>query len=631
MSSPSTTEIEEPEATAALPAWPFSSSRAATLVVSLLLVLATLFLYQHSLRNGFTNYDDPIYVTRNPHVREGLSWNNVVWAFHSNVAGHWHPLTVISQMTDVQIFGLNPRGHHLDSVLLHALNVLLLFLLLRCATGYIGRSAMVAGLFALSPLNVEAVDWVADRKAVLCTTFLLLALFAYGWYVRRPSMGRYLMLIFLFACGLMSEAMVITLPAALLLADYWPLDRYGFETTLDPGVRARRVLKLIVEKIPLLILSAGSAFMTMRAARSGGAATPFSLFPLSLRVKNAIYSYAVYIFKAFWPTHLAVIYPHPGRSLALWKVIAAAVLVSVITAVVWRRRERRYLVVGWLWFLGTLVPVIGIFQAGLQGMADRYTYIPFMGLFVMAVWLFADTAARIDLPQFVAATTAFAVLLAYACVSYVQIGYWRDSYALFTHAEQVTTRNPVAESSLGIVFENSGQIDQAIRHYESAVEFMPQWSTPHFRLGLMYQMKNRLDDAIRQYNLALAFETDPAEAWEAYNNLGLVLAQLNRPREAIAQFTAAVNINPNDPVTLTNRGLVEYRERKLAAARDDLARAAQLEPTAERYFWLGRALEDSGSISAAVDAYEAALRLAPNSADARTRLDLIHQKLQKRP
>jgi protein O-mannosyl-transferase len=627
MSAPSTIHVEGPLAASSPAARPFSSPRAATLVVSLLLVLATLCLYQHSLRNGFTNYDDPTYVTRNSHVRQGLSWSNVVWAFHSNVAGHWHPLTVISQMADVQIFGLNPRGHHLDSVLL---NALLLFLLLRYATNLIGRSAVVAGLFALSPLGVEAVDWIADRKAVLCTTFFFLALFAYGWYLRRASLPRYLTLLFVFACGLMSEAMVITLPAVLLLVDYWPLQRYSFETAPDAKSRIRRLRSLIVEKIPLLALSAASAFMTMRAAREGGAATPFNLFPLSLRVKNAIYSYAVYIFKAFWPVNLAVIYPHPGRSLALSKVIAAAVLLAAITAVVWRYRERRYLLLGWLWFLGTLFPVIGFFQAGLQGMADRYSYIPFIGLFVMVVWLFADTALQIDLPRPLAVALAIAVLAAYACVSYVQIGYWRDSYTLFTHAELVTTRNAVAESSLGIVFENDGHIDQAIQRYELAVQFMPQWSTPHFRLGLMYQMKGRLEDAVRQYELALAVETNPAEAWEAYNNLGMLLAQLNRPDEAIARFTAAADINPSDPVSLTNRGLVEYRQRKLDAAQSDLAHAARLAPTPERYFWLGRVLEDSGAIEAAADAYEAALRLAPNSVDALNRLKLLRQKLPKR-
>lgn len=630
MSVSSSVHFDQQAATPASAERPFRSRAVVTLLVSLLLVLATLSLYQHSLQNGFTNYDDPSYVTRNPHVLQGLSWSNIVWAFHSNVAAHWHPLTVISQMADVQMYGLNARGHHLSNVLLHTLNVVLLFLLLRYATGCIGRSAVVAALFALSPLNVEAVDWVAERKAVLCTTFFLLALFAYGWYVHKRSVTRYLLLLFLFACGLISEAMVITLPAVLLLADYWPLDRYRFGNLPDSESRIHRVRELVIEKIPLFVLSAASAFITLRAARDFGAVAQFGQFPLSIRIKNALFSYVLYIFKAFWPAHLAVIYPHPGLSLAIWKPVASAVLLLAITIIVWRHREKPYLLVGWLWFLGTMIPVIGIFQNGLQGMADRYTYIPFIGFFVMMVWLFADYAASIRLPQSVTTTLAIAVLTAYACVSYVQIGYWRDSYTLFTHAEQVTSRNAVAESSLGIVFENDGRIDQAVQRYELATQFMPQWSTPHFRLGLMFQHQGRLQEAVDQYKLALANEIDPTEEWEAYTNLGLALAELNRPEEAIAQFTAAAKIEPNDPVSVTNRGLLEYRLRSLDAAQKDLARAVQLGPTADRFFWLGRILEDSGSTQAAANAYEAALRLEPNASSVQARLTALRQKLQKR-
>lgn len=612
--------------------WRFSSPGAEAFLTALLLVLATMGLYQRSLRNGFTNYDDPTYVTENPHVRQGLSLRNIAWAFHSNVdsnvAGHWHPLTVISQMADVQMFGLNPAGHHFDSVLLHALNVLMLFLLLRSATGFLGRSAVVAGLFAFSPLNVEAVDWVAERKAVLCTAFFFLTLFAYGAYARRPTMKRYLGVVVFFACGLMSEAMVITLPAVLLLADYWPLNRFSWATLHGTRDRIHTAAKLAIEKIPLFAMSVGSAYMTMRAAREGGATTPLNLFPLNLRLTNAVYSYGVYILKAVWPTHLAVFYPHPGRSLSLWKVIAASVFLLAITAVVWRFRERRYLLVGWLWFLGMMIPVSGIFQAGLQGMADRYTYVPFIGLFVMVVWLFAETAADNRLPRAITISAAFVALALYASVSYAQIGYWRDSYTLFTHAAQVTSRNAVAENGLGNVFENSGQIDQAIEHYETAVQFAPLWCTPHFRLGVMFQAKDRPEDALRQYDRFMATCRDPASAWEAHNNLGIVLAQLNRPDEAIAEFSAAARINPEDPVSLTNRGLTEYHAGQLDAARKDLAHAVQLAPSAERYLWLGRAEEDSGSVAAAAEAYEAALRFSPDSKDAQSRLEIVRGKLR---
>jgi protein O-mannosyl-transferase len=630
MSPETLASVAEPEAPAASPVRLFRSRREATLLAALLLVLATLALYQRSLHNGFVNYDDPTYVTSNPHVLQGLSWSNIAWAFRSNVAGHWHPLTVISHMADVQLFGTNPAGHHLSSLFLHALNVALLFFLLRQATGYVARSAVVAGLFAACPLNVEAVAWISGRKAVLCTTFLLLALFAYGRYVRRPSVGRYMTLMLLFALGLMAEAMLITLPVVLLLADYWPLRRFESGPDAPEAAFGHDLLKLVTEKIPLFLIAVASAVTTLYAARRGGAVTPLSLFPLRLRIENAIYSYLVYVWKGVWPAHLAAIYPHPGRSLAIWKAVAAGIALLAITAIVFRYREKRYLLAGWLWFLVTMVPVIGIAQAGLQGMADRYAYIPFLGLFVMAVWFVADAAAAIKLPQAATAGVALLVLCGYAWVSYVQIGYWRNSYTLFSHATQVTTGNAVAENNLGLALGNEmGRPDLALPHYEAAVRFMPQWCTAHYDLAVVLQGQHRFDEAAREYQLALAYETDPDEAWRAHNNLGAVFVQLNRLPDAISEFTAALRVNPGDGMSLMNRGLVEYSQGKLDAAREDFSQAVQHAPTPQSYFWLGRVQEDQGSMQAAADAYQAALRMAPDLSDAQSRLDAVRQKLQR--
>jgi protein O-mannosyl-transferase len=310
-----------------------------------------------------------------------------MWAFTSTAEANWHPLTWLSHMLDVQLFGLRPAGHHAQGVLWHAVNVVLLFLLLAKATGFMGRSAVVAGLFAVHPLNVESVAWVSERKTVLCTFFLLLALAAYGWYVKRPRASRYLLVALLFALGLMAKPMVITLPFLLLLVDFWPLQRFP-QTPIS---------RLVLEKIPLLALSAASAVITLYAQRTGGAVGSTQLLPLSMRVKNAIYSYFIYADKALWPSQLAVFYPHPEGSLALWKVLGAAAVLITITAVFWHFRERRYLLAGWLWFLITLAPVIGIVQVGRQAWADRYAYFPLWGLFVIGVWLLSEAATRIKL------------------------------------------------------------------------------------------------------------------------------------------------------------------------------------------------------------------------------------------
>ncbi len=325
-------------------------------LISLVLFSGTLILYYPALQNGFVNYDDPAYVTSNPHVQQGLTKRSVAWAFTSTAEANWHPLSWLSHMLDVQMFGLHPAGHHAQSVFWHAVNVVLLFLLLAKSTGFLGRSAVVAALFAVHPLNVESVAWIAERKTVLSTFFLLLALAAYGWYVKGPRARRYLLLVVLFALGLMAKPMVITLPVLLLVVDFWPLQRFP----------RRPLSKLALEKIPLLSLSAASAVITLYAQRAGGAVGSTDLLPLSMRVKNAVYSYFIYVDKALWPSRLAVFYPHPERSLALWKVLGAAIVLISITAVFWRFRERRYLLIGWLWFLITLIPVIGIVQVGRQ-------------------------------------------------------------------------------------------------------------------------------------------------------------------------------------------------------------------------------------------------------------------------
>ena len=611
------------------PASPGSSPRT-ILALALLLMLGTVALYAPALHNGFVNYDDPDYVTANPHIRQGLCWSNLVWAFTATAEANWHPLTWISHMADVQVFGLNPAGHHAVSVWLHAINVVLLFLLLTRATGYTLRSAVVAALFAVHPLNVESVAWVAERKSLLCALFFLLALWSYGCYARKPGVARYLGVALMFALGLMAKPMIITFPFVLLLLDYWPLQRLSAGELRSDGSASRApFLRLLGEKLPLFALSAASALITVFAQHSAGALGVTAALPLHLRVKNALYSYLVYLFKGVWPSHLAVFYPHPENSLGWWKVSAAAVVLLTITGLVWRFRGKKYLLIGWLWYLGTMVPVIGMVQVGRQAMADRYAYLPFIGLFVMAVWLSAEGLARIRPSRWATASVALAIVSSYAAASYIQIGYWRSSYTLFSHALQVTSANGIAEDNLGAALMDMGHPDLALPHFETAVRLVPELSAAHYNLATVLHQYNQLDRALHEYQLALTYAADPTAAAQAHNNLGVLRMQRNQAAAAISEFTAAIQANPNEQNSYLGRGSLEYQQHNLDAALADFSRAAQIAPLPAAYFWLGRTLEEKGDVQSAVRAYETALQMAPGMTDARTRVDALRPRPQK--
>ena len=586
-----------------------------TPLLGLLLFFGTAALYVPALKNGFVNYDDPAYVTQNPQVAEGLTARSLAWAFASTAEANWHPLTWISHMLDVQAFGMSPEGHHAQSVFWHAVNVVLLFLLLTKATGFAGRSAVVAALFAAHPLNVESVAWIAERKTVLCTFFFLLALGAYGWYAKRPRADRYLLVAIVFALALIAKPMAITLPFALLLIDFWPLQRF-------PATSFER---LSIEKIPLFLLSVGSAVITVYAQRAGGAVGSDQLLPLPIRCKNAIFSYWIYLQKAVWPSRLAVFYPHPEASLELWKVVAAAVVLIGITALFWRLRQRRYLMVGWLWFLGTLVPVIGIVQVGRQAWADRYAYIPLWGLFVIAVWLASAAANRFSLSRAAQVAVASAVLLACSVATHIQIGYWRNSYALFTHAIEVTQANPIAEGNLGSALMEMGRPDLAQAHLERAIQLMPTLAAAHYNLGMLWHRENELEKAAAEYQLAARYASDQREAPQSHNNLGVLLSQTGRKDEAAAQFTQAISANPQEQNSLIGRGMIEYDSGRLDAALQDFAQAAQVAPSAPADYWQGRVLQDKGELAAAVVEYQAALKIAPEFADAQVRLQSLEK------
>ncbi len=454
-----------------------------------LLAVATLAVYYPATHNGFVDFDDGVYITHNEHAQTGLSWRNVEWAFRSIEAANWHPLTWISHMADCQVFGLNPAGHHAVNVLLHAINAVLLFLLLHKATGFPWRSLCVAALFALHPLNVETVAWVSERKSLLSMLFSLLAVACYGWYARTPEAypqkwRRYVAVIFFFVLALLAKPMAVTLPVVLLILDFWPLERMPVPCSIGDAQIWKRAGGLLAEKIPLLAISVASSWITVVAQHRGEAMTSTSALAMQQRIGNAIVAYAKYIGKMFWPSGLSYYYPHPGNRLATWEILAAALLLIAITAVVWRYRERRYLVFGWTLFVVTLLPVIGIVQVGLQAMADRYAYIPLIGLFVMMVWELSEAAERWHIPA--AAQGAVAATLAFAlgAVTVINIGYWRDSVTLFSHAREVVPyANTRIETNLGAALVDSGRTDEGIEHFKIAESLAPDLFVAHFNIG----------------------------------------------------------------------------------------------------------------------------------------------------
>jgi Flp pilus assembly protein TadD len=578
-------------------------------IASLLLAVVTLALYNPANRHPFVNYDDDRYVTENPHVRQGLTADTFKWALTSTEQANWHPLTWMSHALDVSLFRLNPAGHHFISILLHVVNSILLFLLLLWATHRLGPSLFVAALFAVHPINVESVAWVAERKNVLCTLFFFLTLWAYGWYVEKPGWKRYLAVTLLFAAGLASKPMVITLPFVLLLLDYWPL------------ARVRSWSRLALEKLPLLALSAGSAAITMRAQQAGGAvrSTVFTA-----RLANALYAYAMYLWKMVWPVRLAPMYPHPGGALSGWQVVLAAIVLIAITAAVRKFRERRYLLTGWLWFLGTLVPVIGLVQVGDAAMADRYAYLPLIGIFVMIGFGLADLTERLK-PGVWPAVPAAIVLIALAVVTHRQIDYWQSNTELWTHTLAVTQNNFVAEDNLGGALILDGREDEAQLHFAAAARINSSDAMSRSNLGTYFQTHNQPRQAVVEYESAVGLTSDPGLLAQTYANLGAAYRALGEDVHAHESFMNALRLNPNQSSAWLGLGLLARKEGNLTEAVSDLSRSLELQPTAQGYFELGQTLAQSGRVPEALDSYRRALQLAPDFTEAQKAVDALQQ------
>ena len=590
---------------------PFASSEKRNLILCLVLVVGTLVIYNAVNQNGFVNYDDDVYVTANRHVQARLSWDTIRWAFGTFDAANWHPLTWISHALDYQLFKLNPAGHHYTNVLLHCANVVLLFLLLVQATQRVWPSLVVAAIFAAHPLNVESVAWVAERKNVLSMLFLLLALWAYQRYALKPSIAKYGVVFFLFACGLMAKPQVITLPFLLLLWDYWPLRRLQFESaqTVD---RSRSLGWLLLEKVPLLALSAVSAVLTLSAQQAGGAVRSVIEYPATVRIENAIAAYFDYIGRMLWPLRLAPMYSHPGDSLLGWQIGVAALFVIAVTVLVIRFREKRYLVVGWFWFLGALVPMIGLVQVGQQATADRYMYLPMIGLLLMLCWGLADWAGDQKTRVVGLASAAAILLAAFGALTYRQVGYWHDSETLWARAAAVTKDNYVAHVNLGETFLNQERTEEAAAHFRAAVQIRPGDPAAHLNLGTCERRQKNYAPALQEDQAVLRLTSDKGLRTYALVNLGSDYRHLKDYSRAKESYSAALQLNPETARAFIGLGLLAGKTGAFDEAVKNYSRAVELEPSDVGYLLLADALQRSGQAAASQSALEAAQRISPN-------------------
>ncbi len=595
------------------------------------LVLGTLLAYSPLFRCDFISYDDPDYVTHNPHVERGLTAEGISWAFVTRHTGNWHPLTWISHMADCQVYGLSPGGHHFSSLLLHVANTLLLFGVLRRLTGALWRSALVAALFAWHPLHVESVAWVSERKDVLSAFFWFLALGAYGRYAEKSKVqgpksevrGFYLLALLFFVLGLLSKPMVVTLPFVLLLLDYWPLQR-------SPELSERSVAvpwsKLVWEKLPFFLLAAIASTVTFFAQKSGGAVSSLHDVTFPQRLANAPIACIRYLRKMFWPSDLAIIYPLRD-SWAVWQIIGAAFLLAAITLLaVATRRSRPYLFIGWLWFLGMLVPVIGLVQVGRQSMADRYTYLPLVGVFIMLVWAAADWLQCRSKPKLQVVPALVTVLLI-GCtgLTWFQARTWRNSTTLFTHALAVKAGGAFAHADLGAALAGSGRLDEAVAEYEAALKLKPGNPIALLGLGLINARQGKDGPAMDYFGAALRSRPDYAEA---RYNIGLLLAAQGKTDEAIEQYKECLRLLPDVSEAHYSLANALVAQGKLAEAADHYRASLRLEPdAADAHNNLGAVLLHLGQPAEAVEQFQAALKLRPDFAEAEDQLGGALQKL----
>jgi tetratricopeptide (TPR) repeat protein len=581
----------------------------------LLFGIAIVIVYGQTLGFQFINFDDDLYVTENRFVQAGLTGDNFIWSFNfrDKKKNYWHPLTWISHMLDVDLYGMDPGRHHLTNVLFHLANTLLLFFLLHRMTGTLWRSAAVAILFALHPINAESVAWVAERKNVLSTFFWMLTLLAYIYYTERPHLRRYLVVFCVFCIGLLAKPMLVTLPFVLLLLDYWPLKRIVLGQ--PAGDNQLPAMGVMMEKIPLLGLSLLSIYVSSASVQGMGNVMTLHSRPLTLRISHATVSYLKYIAKMIWPQNLAVFYPFPDK-IPLWQFTAALTVLMVVTLAVFRERKRRpYLGIGWLWYLGTLMPVIGLVQVGLwPAMADRWAYIPSIGIFLMLAWGVPDLWKRRRFSQPALAATLTVVISAGMVLTWIQVAYWKDSFTLFQHALKVTSKNYIADNILGIELKNQGKVDQAVTHFKTAVKIKPSYALPYYNLANSLELQGETAQAIKNYEQAIRLSPDLASA---HNNLGVLLEKQGQLNEAVAHFKAVLELNAEDAGIHLNIGNVLVKQKKYDAALEHYHAALGMDPeNADIYYNLGIAFNRQGKTEEAIRQFSVALKNNPDFAEA---------------
>jgi len=645
--------MTNPDSSLATPPTPTGSDRTSVSAwwLALLLGALTLAIYSPLLRWDFVNYDDPDYVTANPRVQAGLTAGNVAWAFTTGQAGNWHPLTWLSLLLDVSLFGPGAAGFHFTNLLLHTVSTLLLFALLLQSTGAKWRCAAVAALFAWHPVHVESVAWVSERKDVLSTTFGFLALWLYIIHLQsrqeskiRPGRGRrwYGLSLVAFALGLLAKPMLVTWPAVLLLLDYWPLGRF------KPG----RLKLVILEKIPFAILALAVCVVTIIVQAHTGAVAAAVQLPLGMRAGNVLLSYVRYLGKLFWPADLAVFYPYAGYW-PLPQVLLAAALLAGLTALCWAGRRRYpWLLFGWLWYLGTLVPVIGLVQVGDQAMADRYTYIPSVGILIILVWAAWELARSVRLPVPVLVGAITTALLGCLALTRQQIRYWQNSETLYRHALAVTRDNFLAHINLGGYFLVLGHAEDAAQEFRATLRLHPDFADAHYNLGLALLQQGQTNAAVQQFQSAIHFQPDDAAAHyhlgltllqqsqpaaaipefqetlhlqpdhaDAHNSLGIAFSQVGQPDQAIHEFQEALRRAPALAATHYNLGILLLKQGQTSAAQDQILAALRFQPDyPEAHNLLGFILAESGRLDEAIGEFQSALRLQPDFPSAQNNL-----------
>ena len=593
------------------------------LVICILLVMAVLAVYGQVKKHDFINYDDELYVTENHRVKNGLTFKNVIWAFSAGYATNWHPITWLSHMLDYELYGSNPMGHHWTNLQIHAANTILLFLVFNWMTGALWQSSVVAALFALHPLHVESVAWVAERKDVLSAFFWILSMWAYVRYVRRPVASRYLLLIFFYILGLMAKPMLVTLPFVLLLLDFWPLSRFKSTDSQQQTDGRQKLAALIWEKIPLFVFSAISSGITFFVQQKGGAVVSLNAIGFKLRIINALVSYMRYLGKMIWPWKLAVFYPYRQWPIE-YGIVSGLLILGVSVMIVRAARSYPYLFTGWFWYLGTLFPVIGLIHAGSQSMADRYTYIPLIGMFILVVWGISDVSKRLRHRNVILVLSSGMVLVTYMICTWFQVRHWQNTLTLFSHTLNVTHNNPVAYFSMGYGLDKQGKFDQAMVYYNKVLEIDSGYKNANNNTGLILARQGKNEAAIDYYHKELGLFPESADV---HNNLANALLDQGKLDDAALHYKIALRLNPEHVNAHYNIGNLLLRQGNYKDAMAYLSAAIKIKPDfAGAYNQIGVILFRQQKIEKAIVFFSKAIQINPDYIRAHKNLEVLKQR-----